>query len=312
MVELFAPLEATRPLVGHLAAVSPVPLAIGTGLQLLKLAALGDVWLRILRAALPGSTIRTRDAMRPYLAGTGVNAVLPAKAGLATRLVLARRLIPGASYETLAGTMVAEGLLGLVPMLLLLAIAVMTGLLPGALSGVPLAAPAWAAVPGMWLAGGAALVAACLIAVLAYGPARRRMVEAALRARRGLAVFSQGGALRPALLGQFAAWALRLASIACFLAAFGITPTPTLIVLVVIAQVVATLVPLAPSGVGAQQGLIVVVLGGVASTQTALAFGVGMQAAVLTADVLAGLVAVALCGGWAEVVGRRAALRSVA
>ena len=52
--------------------------------------------------------------------------------------------------------MVAEGLLGLVPMLLLLAIAVMTGLLPGALSGVPLAAPAWAAVPGMWLAGGAA------------------------------------------------------------------------------------------------------------------------------------------------------------
>jgi len=108
MVELFGPLEATRPLVGHLAAVSPVPLALGTGLQLLKLATLGGVWLQILRAALPGSTIRTRDAMRPYLAGTGLNAVLPAKVGLATRVVLARRLIPDATYETLAGTMVAE------------------------------------------------------------------------------------------------------------------------------------------------------------------------------------------------------------
>jgi len=183
-------------------------------------------------------------------------------------------------------------------MLLLMAIAVMTGVLPGALSGVPLALPAWMAVPGTWLVGGAALAVLCLVPVLANARVRRRMTEAAGRARRGLAVFTQVGTLRPALLGQFAAWLLRLGSIACFLAAFGITPTPTLIVLVVIAQILASLVPIAPSGVGAQQGLIVLVLGGVASTQTALAFGVGMQAAVLTADVLAGLVALGLCGGW--------------
>ena len=304
MVELVAPLEAARPLVGHLAAVSPAPLALGIGFQCLKLAALGGVWLRILRAALPASRIRARDALTPYLAGTGVNAVVPAKAGHATRLVLARRLIPAATYETLAGTMVAEGLLGLVPMVLLLGVAMATGLLPRALNGASIAPPAWMTVPGPWVAAGAALALVALAPVLARGRARRRLAEAARRVRRGLAILTQGRALGPALLGQFAAWSFRLASIACFLAAFGIAPTASLVALVVLAQVLATLIPIAPSGVGAQQGLIVLVLGGVASTSTALAFGVGMQAAVLVVDVAAGLVAVGLCCGWSTVLRR--------
>ena len=305
MVEVLSPLEAARPLIGHLAAVSPVPLALGIGFQFLKLGALGGVWLRILRAALPGSTIRGRDALTPYLAGTGVNAVMPAKAGHATRLVLARRFIPEATYETLAGTMVAESVLGIFPMLLLLGIALATGILPGALGGASVGLPSWMALPGPWILGGVAVAALGLVSVLALSRVRRRVTEGFVRVRQGLAILGRGPHLRPALLGQLAAWLLRLASIACFLAAFGLTPTPTLVVLVVIAQILATLVPIGPSGVGAQQGLIVVVLAGVASTGTALAFGVGMQAAILVADVLAGLAALALCGGWTAAMGRR-------
>lgn len=305
MVEVLSPVDAAGPLIGHLTAVSPLPLALGVAFQLLKLAALGGVWLRILRAALPGVEIRSRDALTPYLAGTGVNAVLPAKAGLATRVILARRLIPEATYETLAGTMVAESLLGLVPMLLLLGVAGATGILPGALGGASLALPTWLAVPGAWVAGGAAATALCLVTGLALPGVRRRLAEALARMRQGLAIIGGGRHLRPALLGQLAAWVFRLASIACFLAAFGLTPTPSLVVLVVIAQVLATLIPITPSGVGAQQGLLVVVLAGVASTGTALAFGVGMQAAVLVADVLAGVVALGLTGGWTAAIGRR-------
>ena len=245
-----------------------------------------------------------RDALTPYLAGTAANAVLPAKAGLATRVVLARRLIPEATYEALAGTMVAESLLGLPPMLLLFAVAGATGLLPGAMGGTALAVPAWLVTPGGWMAGVAAAGALALIAVLALPRVRRRATEALARLRQGMRILGEGRDLRAALLGQFAAWALRLASIACFLAAFGLTPTPSLVVLVVLAQVLASLVPITPSGAGAQQGLIVVVLAGAASTGTALAFGFGMQAAVIVADVLAGLAALALTGA-GSVIGHR-------
>jgi uncharacterized membrane protein YbhN (UPF0104 family) len=296
MLEVLAPLEAARPLAGHLAAVSLLPLALGIACQFLKLATLGCVWLRILRAALPGVEIRARDALTPYLAGTAANAVLPAKAGLATRVVLARRLIPEATYEALAGTMVAESLLGLPPMLMLFAVAGATGLLSGAMGGSALAVPAWMVLPGGWIAGVAAAGALALIALLAVPRVRGRAAEAFARLRQGMRILGEGRDVRPALLGQFAAWALRLASIACFLAAFGVTPTPGLVVLVVLAQILAGLVPITPSGAGAQQGLIVVALAGAASTSTALAFGVGMQAAVLVADVLAGVAALALSG----------------
>lgn len=303
MVEVLSPLEAAGPLAGHLAAVSPLPLTLGIAFQLLKLGALGAVWLRIVRAALPGVAIRARHAMVPYMAGTGANAVLPAKAGLATRVILARRLIPEASYETLAGTLVAESLLGVPPVLVVLALAAATGILPGALGGTAIAAPAWLTAPGLWIAGGAA-AALALLAILAAPGLRRRAAESWSRGRRGLGIVTAGPALGRALIGQAAAWCCRLASIACFLAAFGLAPTPRLVILVVVAQLLATLLPIGPSGVGAQQGLIVVVLAGVASTGTALAFGVGMQAAVIVADVLAGVGALALTGGW-SVIGRR-------
>ena len=79
MLEVLAPLEAAGPLAGHLAAVSPLPVALGIAFQLLKLGALSAVWLRIVRTALPGVEVRARAAVVPYVAGTGANAILPAK-----------------------------------------------------------------------------------------------------------------------------------------------------------------------------------------------------------------------------------------
>jgi uncharacterized membrane protein YbhN (UPF0104 family) len=302
MIELVAPLEAARPLVGHLAAVSPIPLALAIGFQFLKLGALSGAWQRVLQSALPGTRVRLRDAVTPYMAGTGVSAIIPAKAGVATRVVLAKRLIPAASYETLAGTMVAESLLGLVPMAALFGIAAATGILPGATGGASLGVPAPIAGTAGWVVAFAAILGA--IAAAAIPRLRARIAASLLRVREGLAILGHGRNLVQALAGQFAAWTFRLASIACFLAAFGLHPTAHLVLLVVMVQILAGLVPVAPNGAGAQEGLLVVALAGVASAGSVLAFGVGMQATLLIADVLVGAAALGLHrltgggGGW--------------
>jgi uncharacterized membrane protein YbhN (UPF0104 family) len=206
--------------------------------------------------------------------------------------VLARRLIPAASYETLAGTMVAESLLGLVPMAVLFGVAAATGMLPGATGGAGLSLP----IP---MAGslGLAVAAAAVIGAgvaLAIPRLRARLVASIARVRQGLAIMGNRRHLAQALAGQFAAWTFRLASIAFFLMAFGLHPTPHLVLLVVMVQILAGLVPVAPNGAGAQEGLLVVALAGVATAGTALAFGVGMQAALLVADILAGAAALGL------------------
>ena len=55
-----------------------------------------------------------------------------------------------------------------------------------------------------------------------------------------------------------------------------------------------TLLPVTPGGVGTQQALIVVVLGGAASDSQLLSFSVGMQAAVVIANALLGGIALVL------------------
>ncbi len=65
-----------------------------------------------------------------------------------------------------------------------------------------------------------------------------------------------------------------------FLEAFGIPGTVRNALLVMVVGSLTTLLPVTPGGVGTQQALIVVVLGGAASDGQLLSFSVGMQAAV--------------------------------
>ena len=57
-------------------------------------------------------------------------------------------------------------------------------------------------------------------------------------------------------------WACRVASAAAFLDAFGIPATLRNALLVMVVGSLTTLLPVTPGGVGTQQALIVVVLGG--------------------------------------------------
>ena len=66
-------------------------------------------WHTILRAAYPDADgLRPRNTMAAYLAGAGLNGVIPARGGDVVKLWLVHRRIEGARYPTLAATFVPE------------------------------------------------------------------------------------------------------------------------------------------------------------------------------------------------------------
>jgi hypothetical protein len=111
---------------------------------------------------------------------------------------------------------------------------------------------------------------------------------------------------------QLGAWALRVACVFFFLRAFGIEASPTCALLVVAAQILSGVVPVA-GGAGVQQALVVVVLAGHAGTGAAIAFSIGMQASIAATNVAlavcVALVAVPTVGvgGIRALLSRRAA-----
>src|SRR4051812_14633853 len=60
-------------------------------------------WWNILRATYPDArTLRVRDVAVSYLAGSGLNGLLPARGGDIVKLAFLHRRIPRSSYATLA------------------------------------------------------------------------------------------------------------------------------------------------------------------------------------------------------------------
>lgn len=116
---------------------------------------------------------------------------------------------------------------------------------------------------------------------------------------RVLAPFHRGDA-DPPLTGpvrargggaQLVDWALRVGTAAAMLAAFGIPPGLRYAVLAVVIDSVSTALPVTPGGIGAQQGLLVFALAGVATSGQVLAYSVGAQAVIMAFNVLLGLIA---------------------
>ena len=66
--------------------------------------------MTILRCAYPGQPLRERDVQMAYLAGAGLNAIIPARGGDVVKLALVKRHIPNARWSTLVATFVPETL----------------------------------------------------------------------------------------------------------------------------------------------------------------------------------------------------------
>ncbi len=115
----------------HLADVHWLPLAIGLGFHLARLLARVPAWRNILRASYPDLVIPRRTVTGAYLAGVGVNSVLPARGGDILKLYLVKHRVEETTYPTLGSTLIVETLFDSVVAGGILAWALIIGVLPG-------------------------------------------------------------------------------------------------------------------------------------------------------------------------------------
>lgn len=266
-------------------------LALALTIHAASLLVRARVWCSIVGVALPGRRVRSRPLVWAYLSGVGVNAIAPARAGDVVRLFAARRALPGARVATLVSTLIAETAFGLLLIVSLAPVAVGAGWLPPLLALPNVHALAASCLRQLPLVAVAGLGAVGVLAVVWHVAASHvaeaiGQLVAGLRILRAPATFA-----RLVAAPQLADWILRGAVAYALLAAFSIHPSVRAAVLVLVVDSVATAVPFTPSGVGAQQALLLLALAGAGSTAQILAFSVGAQVAITIANVLLGMCA---------------------
>jgi uncharacterized membrane protein YbhN (UPF0104 family) len=276
--------ESGEVLLGRLGGVAPIPLALALAFHVAKLCARARGWHNIVGAAYPKDRLRFRHALGAFLAGVGVDAVVPARAGEVVRVRLVRTRLASSSFPGLASTVLAESAFDVFLAVLVIGVGIVVGFGAGAHgSGFVFGPVAHHPLALALTASGVVLVVGLL--GLRF---RARVRSFLLEARRGLAVFGRPRQyLRSVASWQAVGWTLRVASVYWFLAAFHAPATPAVALMVVAVQVVATAVPLMPGGAGAQQAILVVALSGTAAA-TVLGFGIGMQATAMLADLVLG------------------------
>jgi uncharacterized membrane protein YbhN (UPF0104 family) len=236
-------------------------------------------WRNVLRAAYPDKEIAYLPLAAAYLAGAGINAIIPAHAGDATKVFLVKRQIPDSSYPAVTSSFLVQTVFDTSIGILVLLYAITQGLLPP-LPQIP-KLPAfelsfWAEHPDLFfITLGVTLLAIAIgISLLAH-----RVRRFWSRVRQGLVILTQPSRyLREVAAWQGVGWLLRFAAFWFFLEAFGIDGSVGSVMLVMSCQAIANIVPFTPGGAGAQQALLVATLHG--PTRTAvLSFSVGTQIA---------------------------------
>jgi uncharacterized membrane protein YbhN (UPF0104 family) len=280
-----------------LAGVSLWALALALALHAGKLVAEARAWHWIVSHAHDASAVRFRTTLGAFVGAIGANAVLPARVGEALRVGVVRRRVPGSSVVTLAATIVLETLIEVAFGATVIVMVVLAGRTLASGSLVPM--PPYAA-SGPIALGLAAVAVAAAIALWLAGRGRARPF--ARRMASGFSIVRSPRAFVTGVLSwKLVAWSLRLGSVYAFLVAFHVPAAPWTALVVVAAQNVAGSVPLLPGNAGTQQAAIGIALAGSASAGALLGFGVGMQAATASADLLLGAVALAMVASRDEV-----------
>jgi uncharacterized membrane protein YbhN (UPF0104 family) len=229
-----------------------------------------------------------------YLAGAGINAIVPAHAGDVTKVFLVKRQIPGSSYPTVTSSFLVQTVFDTSVGILVLLYALSQGLLPSLPSLPELPAfelSYWAEHPKTL-----AIVSGVLLLVLVVGTIwlGRHVRRFWARVRQGVAILTQPRRyMREVFAWQGVGWLLRFAAFWFFLAAFGIGGSIAAVMLVMSVQAIANVIPFTPGGAGAQQALLVATLEGPSRTAV-LSFSVGTQIAMAAWSVVLGFAAIVL------------------
>lgn len=290
-----AVVEAVRVFARHLADVGWAPLGVALALHLAKVACRTRAWHAIVAAAYPRTRVRWRSIFGAYVAGVGVNAVVPVRGGDLVRILLARRAVHGSTIATLGSTMLVETIFDALVALGLLAWAISQGVLPG-LDVLPrLPAPDWAWIGRHPVATVAIGAGVGLALGVGYVLLAHRVAAVGQRVGQGFAVLRRPRRyLLTVVPWQAADWLLRLASIWFFLDAFGIEPSIERVLLVQLANSLATVVPITPAGIGTTQALLVYLFVGRAPATEVVSFSVGMELATAVVNGVLGFGAILL------------------
>jgi uncharacterized membrane protein YbhN (UPF0104 family) len=280
----------------QLTAVDLLPAFLAVLCQLARLTCTSQAWRNVLVAAYPETPVPRQAILGAYLAGIGVNAIIPVRAGDAVRVVLAHRAIAGSTYTTVISSTLVLSIFDITAATtLLLWAAVTLDELPGIgelpdlrsfdfawLLDRPLAAELLLA---------AILILVFVLAVWIHG----HVVDFWEHVKQAFTVVRSP----PAYLGSVAIWqagdwALRLLTIWFMLDAFDIPQSLENVLLVQVSSSLATLLPLTPGGLGTEQAFLLYVFSGEVPGAQLLAFSVGMRLLLLTTNIVAGFTAIAV------------------
>ncbi|MGN6557625.1 MAG: lysylphosphatidylglycerol synthase transmembrane domain-containing protein, partial [Solirubrobacterales bacterium] len=218
-------------------------------------------WRNVLRAAYPEKRIAFLPLAAAYLAGAGINAAVPARAGDVTKIFLVKRQIPDSSYPAVTSSFLVQTVFDTSIGILVLLYAITQGLLPP-LPKIP-DLPAfeisfWANHPQVFAIATVALLLAIALGIYLLAHRVRRFWA---RVRQGLVILTMPRRyLREVAAWQGVGWLCRFAAFWFFLEAFGIAGSVGNVMLVMSVQAIANVIPLTPGGAGAQQALLVATL----------------------------------------------------
>lgn len=222
--------------------------------------------------------------MRAYLAGSGINAIVPARGGDIVKLAMVHKRIEGSRYSTLAATFVPESLFETLFGIGLVVWAMANGFLPVPSTGgeLPTLDVTFVVRHPILTA-----IAVAAVALVTWLLARKlgRQLKQALAILRTPTRFITGVASWQAL-----ARLIRLGSLAAFMAAFGLPVTPATVVLVMAAQGGGRILPIAPVSAGLRLAMLsygfVEVTGHAVDIAAITAFTFGVSAVLCVAGLI--------------------------
>lgn len=286
--------NAANAFFGHLSDIRWTPFALALGFLLAMQLCRAWAWRNVLRAAYPGERISFTHLSAAYLAGAGINAVIPAHAGDVTKVFLVKRQIPHSSYPAVTSSFLVQTVFDSTVGALVLLYAITQGLLPP-LPRIP-DLPAfeisfWADHPQTLLIVIGALLLTTAIGTYYLAHHVRRFWD---RVKQGLVILRWPRRyLREVAAWQGVGWLCRFGAFWFFLEAFGIGGSIGNVMLVMSVQAIANVIPFTPGGAGAQQALLVATLQG-PSRSAVLSFSVGTQIAMAAWSVVLGFGAILL------------------
>jgi uncharacterized membrane protein YbhN (UPF0104 family) len=280
----------------HLAAVQWQFLGYAIACHIIKLVFRAGAWRAIINSAYPEARLKFRSAFGAYIAGVGVNSIVPARGGDVVKLYLVRHRIPGSSYAALTPTLIVETLFDFVTAGAIILWALTAGVLPTHQLYSRIPTVDWKFFLRHEHFTAIALVVLFVLAVIAFFWIRRRVDDFRAHVRQGFAILrDRPRFLKRVILPQSISWVFRIASLYFFLKAFGVSANIHNALLAQVVDSLATLFPATPGGAGTKQGLTEFLFRGRGVSHTLLlAFSVGMNIAIVVVNLLMGLIAIGL------------------